>query len=161
MLGRVWEMQKRGALHVHVVLAYSTPKEMLAADAYVGWLSTLAPWHRMGYVDRHRSVSSARAAAAYLAAYFVTGKRDKATLQESVMSEAMPHSIVHVSTVLTQETGVTMRELSYRRFAWFVGRWNGIDDWRLARALADLLRWGLVPSPEDFRRLVVKLGQGP
>jgi hypothetical protein len=40
------------------------------------------------------------------------------TLHESVTTRDMPRSIVHVSTRLTQATGVTMRELRFRRFAW-------------------------------------------
>lgn len=160
MLGRVWEVQKRGVLHVHVVLGYSTPEEILAANAYVGWLSALAPRYRFGFVDRKRSIKSARAAAAYLSAYFVTGKRGKATLRESVMSNAMPRSIVHVSNGLTQATGVTMRELRYRRFVWFIGRRYGMDP-GLARVFADLQRWGLVPSNEDLIRIACKLPQGP
>jgi len=40
------------------------------------------------------------------------------TLRESVTTPDMPRSIVHVSTRLTQRTGVTMRELRFRRFVW-------------------------------------------
>ncbi len=36
------------------------------------------------------------------------------------MSPEMPRSIVHVSNELTQRTGVTMRELRFRRFVWFL-----------------------------------------
>ena len=35
------------------------------------------------------------------------------------MARDMPRSIIHVSTELTQRTGVTMRELRFRRFVWF------------------------------------------
>ena len=58
--------------------------------------------------------------AAYLSAYFVTGKKGKESLQESVMAQDMPRSIIHVSTDLTQRSGVRMRELRFRRFVWFI-----------------------------------------
>jgi hypothetical protein len=60
-------------------------------------------------------------AAAYLSSYFVKGRRGKETLWESTRSGAMPHSIIHVSAKLTQETGCTMRMLRLRRalfYAW-------------------------------------------
>jgi hypothetical protein len=40
------------------------------------------------------------------------------TLRESVTTPDMPRSIVRVSTGLTQATGITMRELRFRRFVW-------------------------------------------
>jgi hypothetical protein len=36
----------------------------------------------------------------------------------------MPRSIVHVSNRLTQHTGITMRELRFRRFVWV--RYGGL-----------------------------------
>lgn len=122
MLARVFELQRRGVLHVHPVLAYSTPAERHAARLYVGHLQKWAPYYGFGFVERKLRPTSCRAAAAYLSSYFVTGKRGKLTLQESVRTPNMPRSIVHVSTKLTQETGVTMRELRFRRFVWWIAR---------------------------------------
>jgi hypothetical protein len=116
MLARVWEMQWRGVLHVHPVLGFTTASEQLAARLYLRHLDELAPMYGFGFVERKRLVMPARAAAAYLSSYFVTGSKEKATLQQSVMHKGMPRSIVHVSTNLTMRTGCTMRRLRLARF---------------------------------------------
>jgi hypothetical protein len=136
MLARVWEMQHRGVLHAHPVLAIGTAAQLSAAVAYIDALVQLAPQYGFGYVDRKLERMSAKAAAAYLSAYFVTGKQGKATLQASVLASRMPRSIVHVSTALTQATGVTMRELRFRRFVW--ARWGGLVRCGLSQPARDL-----------------------
>lgn len=118
VLVRVFELQKRGLLHVHPVLAYSTPAERRAADRYVYWLNRLAPNYDFGFVERKKRVRHPRAAAAYLSSYFINGKGRKATLEESVQSGEMPFSIVHVSQRLTKCSGCTMRTLRARRYYW-------------------------------------------
>lgn len=120
MPARVWELQSRGVLHAHVVVPYGSGIEMAAADFYVSQLHAMAAMYGFGFVDRKIERMSSKAAAAYLSSYFVTGKKEKAQLHESVMSSAMPRSIVHVSNRLTQHTGITMRELRFRRFVWVV-----------------------------------------
>jgi hypothetical protein len=138
VLARVWEMQHRGVLHVHPVLAIGTSAQLRAAVAYIDALARLAPQYGFGFADRKVKRISAKAAAAYLSSYFVTGKRDKATLQQSVLTHWMPRSIVHVSVRLTQVTGVTMRELRFRRFVWARYGWlirAGAPE--LARRLAE------------------------
>jgi hypothetical protein len=120
LLARVWEKQRRGVLHVHPVLAFSTPVERVAARAYMKHLDELAPRYGFGYRERRIRPMEAKAAAAYLSSYFVTGKKGKEALQHSVRSRSMPRSIVHVSARLTQATGCTMRELRFRRFVWRV-----------------------------------------
>ena len=122
LLVRVWELQKRGLLHVHPVLGYSTLAEKRAADRYLREINRLRGHYGFGYVERKHRVREPRAAAAYLASYFVTDRRDKATLEESVRSGQMPRSIVHVSQQLTQTSRVTMRALRLRRFAWVLKR---------------------------------------
>lgn len=116
MLVRVWEMQKRGVLHAHPVLAYSTLGERLAADRYMTLLAELAPLYGFGYVERKKQVREPQRAAAYLSSYFVTGRKGKEALQESVMARQMPRSIIHVSKDLTQASGVTMRSLRHKRY---------------------------------------------
>ena len=118
LIARPWELQRRGILHVHPLLGYSTPAERAAADAYVAELSRLAPAHGFGYVDRKRQVREPVAAAAYLSSYFVAGKKGKLTLRESVQSRSMPPSIVYVNPVLSQRSGVTMRSLRLKRYLW-------------------------------------------
>ncbi|MBS1843088.1 MAG: hypothetical protein JST53_01610 [Actinobacteria bacterium] len=116
LLVRVWEMQKRGLLHVHPVLAYSTAEEKRSADRYVAHLDAIRRRYRFGYVERKRQVRDPRAAAAYLSSYFVTGKGKKVSLQESVQSNWMPRSIIHVSVRLSQRSGITMRTLRIKRY---------------------------------------------
>ncbi len=122
MVARVWEMQMRGVLHVHPVLSLVTARQRAGARCYIGRLAELAPQYGFGFVERKVKPQAAVNAAAYLSAYFVKGRRGKATLWESVRSAAMPRSIVHVSVRLTQETGCTMRLLRLGRYVWVI--WN-------------------------------------
>lgn len=117
---RVWERQRRGVLHVHPLLGYSTISERLAADVYKLELAKRAARHGFGFVDRKGEISHPRAAAAYLSSYFVSGKKGKLTLRESVTAQKMPKSIIHVSVLLTQASGVTMRSLRHKRYLWRV-----------------------------------------
>jgi hypothetical protein len=118
LVARVWEMQTRGVLHVHPVLAYGTARQRTGARFYVARLAELASSCGFGFVERKVKPQPAVHAAAYLSSYFVKGRRGKATLWESARSEAMPRSIVHVSVRLTQETGCTMRLLRFAQFVW-------------------------------------------
>jgi hypothetical protein len=118
MLGRVWEEQRRGALHVHAVFAYTTPAEVKGADAYVDKLRERAGEHGFGRIQTELGPAKAKAVAAYLSSYFVRGKAGKVRLAHSVLSERLPRSIIHISTGLTLKTGITMRELRFRRYVW-------------------------------------------
>ena len=59
----------------------------------------------------------AREAAAYISSYLPTGKGSKRKLGESVRSDQLPRSVIHVSTRLPMQTGVTIRALRFRRLA--------------------------------------------
>jgi len=148
MVARVWEMQMRGVLHVHPVLAHVTARQRAGARCYVERLAELAPQYGFGFVERKVKPQPAVNAAAYLSSYFVKGRRGKATLWESVRSAAMPRSIVHVSVRLTQETGCTMRLLRFGRYVWVVWgvglpfRELSVIDQRGFRAWADLVTVG-------------------
>lgn len=120
LVARVWEMQARGVLHVHPVLAYGTARQMAGARAYLARLADLAPQYGFGFVERKAKPQPAENAAAYLSSYFVRGRRGKMTLWESARSLAMPRSIVHVSVRLTTRTGCTMRTLRLKRAVHFV-----------------------------------------
>lgn len=122
LVARVWEMQARGVLHVHPVLAYGTGRQMAGARLYVERLAELAPQYGFGFAERKVRPQPAQNAAAYLSSYFVKGKRGKATLWESARSPAMPRSIVHVSVKLTMQTGCTMRVLRLKRAIHYVWR---------------------------------------
>jgi hypothetical protein len=143
LLVRVWELQKRGLLHVHPVLAYSTLEEKRAADRYLQELDRLRGSYGFGYVERKQRVRQPRAAAAYLSSYFVTGKRRKVALQESVQSGQMPHSIIHVSHRLTLKSRVTMRALRLRRFAWVLEKDRSIRDRLGVEVWGNVLIWAL------------------
>lgn len=122
LLVRVWEQQKRGVLHAHPVLAYSTLSERRAANRYLQLLDQLRDRYGFGFVERKHEVREPRSAAAYLSSYFVTGKGKKVALEESVQSSALPRSIIHVSTRLTERSGVTMRSLRLVRYRWVLLR---------------------------------------
>jgi hypothetical protein len=152
-------------LHVHPVLGFATPTERHAAHLYARYLQQFASHYGFGFTERRLRKLSAKAAAAYLSAYFVTGKRGKESLHESVRAPDMPRSIIHVSTELTQRSGVTMRELRFRRFVWFIARAAGTS-LQEARHIAveaiagtlDLSVDSFLPSP---RRLAQILGREP
>jgi hypothetical protein len=78
---------------------------------------------------------ASRSAAAYLFSYFDTGKGGKISLQESVQSNWMPRSIIHVSKELTQRSGITMRSLRLRRYAWVIWRNTESSAWALCGGL--------------------------
>jgi hypothetical protein len=143
LLVRVWEMQKRGLLHAHPVLAYSTPRERAAAKRYLELLDELRTRYGFGYIERKHQVRDPRAAAAYLSSYFVTGKGSKVSLQESVQSNWMPRSIIHVSKELTQRSGITMRSLRLRRYAWVLWRASDRGIWSLTGLEPQDLWYGL------------------
>jgi hypothetical protein len=120
LVARVWEMQTRGVLHVHPVLAYGTAGEMVGARCYIARLAELAGHYGFGFVERKIEPQPAANAAAYLSSYFVKGRRGKATLWESARSAAIPCSTVYVSVRLTQQTGCTMHLLRFRPYVWVV-----------------------------------------
>jgi hypothetical protein len=165
LLVRAFERQRRGVLHVHPVLGFATPAERHAAHLYASYLEKFAAHYGFGFTERRLRKLSSKAAAAYLSAYFVTGKRGKESLQESVMARDMPRSIIHVSTNLTQRSGVTMRELRFRRFVWFIARASAtsLEEARQIAGQAvsgtlDLSVDNFLPSP---RRLAEILGREP
>lgn len=140
LLARVWEHQKRGVLHLHLVVGYSTPAERAAVDAYVQELSARAPRHGFGFVDRKVEVKEPSAAAAYLSSYFVAGKKGKLSLRETVQSKQMPRSIVYVAPWLSRRSGITMRTLRMRRYAWRV--WRDLPEHAQGMLEVGLLWWG-------------------
>ena len=165
LLARVFERQHRGVLHVHPVLGFRTAAERHAANLYTQYLFGLAPSYGFGFTERKVQPCPPKRAAAYLSAYFVTGKKGKLSLQESVMSPDMPRSIIHVSNDLTQLTGVTMRELRFRRFVWFIADRAGcpVHEAReiAMRASAGTLDLSVDVFSASPRRLAVILGRKP
>lgn len=119
MVLRVFELQKRGVLHVHPVFAYETPGQRAAVDFYFATIVPLATAY--GFGNQHEEITLNRMeAAAYLSSYFASGSKSKLHLTEAVKSNEMPRSIIHVSVDLTMRTGITMRNLRYRRMLWII-----------------------------------------
>jgi hypothetical protein len=116
ILGRVWEYQRRGVLHVHVVVGVDKPVNRHAARLYTEQLQRLHAKHGFGWPDAKWSSYRGQNAAAYLASYFIAGKGRKATVRETVTEIDVPPQVVYVSTKLTRATGVTMRSLRRQRY---------------------------------------------
>lgn len=150
---------------MHPVLGINTPADRQAAHLYARYLSVLAPHYGFGFTERKLGTRSGKRVAGYLSAYFVTGKKRKVALQDSVTAPDMPRSIIHVSTELTQRTGVTMRDLRFRRFIWFIAHRTNcpVDEAReiATRAVAgtlDLTVDAFTPSPRFVAQI---LGRPP
>lgn len=144
LLVRAKELQKRGLIHWHPVLLATTPVQRAAVRAYRDLLAKWAPHHGFGFVSRMPEPRSAKSAAAYLSSYFIVGKRDKAQLQESVTHPALRRGrILWMAPKLTLKTGITMRELRFRRYVWMAYHEFAVlgGDWMvLARWLAEVDR---------------------
>jgi hypothetical protein len=116
LLTRAFEMQKRGVLHVHAVIARGTWADKHAADVYGRHLARLAVSYGFGHVDEPTGrARAARESAAYISSYLSSKRGGKRTLGETVLSDELPRSVIHVSTRLTMQTCVTMRSLRLRR----------------------------------------------
>lgn len=131
LVARTWEFQRRGLLHVHVVLGVATARELAAAHTYVAELEKLRDRYGFGFLDRGRKrhggrrtleVVPAERAARYVAKYLSPLTRDgKPSLSETVVRKDVPRSVAYVSTSLTLRTGVTIRWLRFVRYAWVLG----------------------------------------
>ena len=144
LLERVWEPQKRGVPHLHLVLGFSTGAERAAAHAFVDELARLAPDYDFGFVDRKLEPITAEDAARYLSSY-LTGRnsKKKGSIRENIANPIMPTSLVWITPALTsvltpdssekwrprleamrarmritRGTGVTMRMLRKARHLW-------------------------------------------
>lgn len=126
VVSRTWEYQKRGVLHVHVVLGAATLAERHGAHAYVAELASRRAEHDFGFVDRGKKrsptgrrlleVIPAERAARYVAKYLSPlDGAGKPTLSETVTRRDVPPHVLYVSRDLTAVTGVTMRSLRWRR----------------------------------------------
>jgi hypothetical protein len=125
LLCRAWEKQARGVLHCHAVVGRGSWADKRAADAYERQICRLAAAYDFGHVDTPTGrARHARESAAYISSYLSRGRGSKRALGETVRSDDLPRSVIHVSTELTMRTGVTMRALRFRRLVH--QRW-GID----------------------------------
>jgi hypothetical protein len=128
VLAWVWQYQRRGVLHKHLILGVATASDRRAADRLVYWLDRLRSKHGFGFVDRGRwdykrrrrdlREMTGQHAGRYAAKYLV--QRDNETgryaVSETVTHDDVPPRIVYVKQTLTAATGVTMRGLREWRF---------------------------------------------
>jgi len=110
------EVQKRGALHAHLALPYTTPLEMTFSRAYIDSLRKWAPLCGLGYVQGWKAAEKAKLvgherAIGYLTKY-LTGKHPPEFLR------GIRGPVVTVSRSLTGQTGVTMARLRKTRRLW-------------------------------------------
>src|SRR5205807_3987330 len=97
VLGYVWQLQDRGALHIHVVVGLRTFANRHAARLYQLRLAEISGEYGFGFVDRKMSSAPAQSAAAYLSGYLITGHGNESAVKEVVRLEHAPARIVYVS----------------------------------------------------------------
>jgi hypothetical protein len=129
-LARVWQMQSRGVLHLHLVLGVNTPAEHAAARFYVAQLRARSREFGFGFVDavdrdgksgRSRVMAPERAAG-YLSRYL----GDSSQLREAIALRERPRRLVWVSSGLTRSTSCTMRRLRRVRLLYVVRRGDSV-----------------------------------
>jgi hypothetical protein len=143
LVAKTWEFQKRGVLHLHLVVGMETPTERLAALTYLAALDELREWYCFGFVDRGPKAPPATGewtsilkpdrrggrprmprvvergkAANYLAKYVAGSKTDGTlALTETVRHKDVPGHVTYVGRHLTARTRCTMRSLREHRHA--------------------------------------------
>jgi hypothetical protein len=110
------EVQKRGALHAHMALPYTTPLEMTFSRAFIDAMKRWAPLCGLGYVQGWKAAERSKVyghekAIGYLTKY-LTGKHPPEFLQR------ISGPVLTVSRSLTRRTGVTMVALRKARRLW-------------------------------------------
>lgn len=145
LLERVWEPQKRGVPHLHLVVGVDTPAELEAAAEFVGKLKELAPEYDFGFVDARGSgttkgghhavvrgeklkLISPQEAARYLSSYLTGRSKYKPSIRETVADPAMSAltgrdrrqslPLIWLTPRLTKLTRVTMRTLRRAGHLW-------------------------------------------
>lgn len=161
LLSYVWQLQRRGVLHAHLVLAFGHGDEEAAARLYVAALRELAPAHGFGFIDfRDRdgkagrsSVMPREVAAGYLSRYAA----DSGQLVEAARLEVRPTRLVYVSRSLTSVSLVTMRRLRRVRYLWVLSKLPAAAVFSLAR-IGHRPRW--LSDPVEFAA-VASLARAP
>jgi hypothetical protein len=131
MVAREWEFQRRGVLHMHVVVPMATALERECSHLYNQALEELAPAAGFGWIDRGKHQGRKRRelvavpqgqAARYLAKYIASVDGSKLRLSETVLHPDVPPHVTYVARSLTTATGCTMRSLRKRREDYCYGR---------------------------------------
>lgn len=159
VLFRSWEFQKRGVLHLHLVVPYGTPAERRVTDLYVQNLHLGARQHGFGYVmggdksrrarwDRMPRVKPADgpAAARYVCKYVAATGAGKEGMWHVAKATATRGSVLYISATLTRASGINMTKLRNRRRVWarFRDDDGEVPDWD-ACCLADSVQRGRPP----------------
>lgn len=129
IVARVWEPQKRGVPHLHLVVPFGTGAEKLAAWSFLKHLRRLAPEYDFGEVQRRRGRElkdrgpdlqplEGREAARYLASYLAGRRAKKGSIRENIADPRLPRSLLWLTPKLTRGTLVTMRTLRRARHLW-------------------------------------------
>jgi hypothetical protein len=151
VVGYVWEPQKRGVGHLHVVVA------LAGISVVAGMLQDLAPAYGFGFVDdgsRSRRRGGGGNVAGYLVGYLNGGK--VAATVEAIERCELPARSWYVASWLTQLSRVTMRALRRGRRLWAteVGLMAPPPDvgcmriWDLLRTGSDSMRRGPPGRPQ-------------
>jgi hypothetical protein len=128
LLMKAWEYQKRGVLHLHLVVPCATAGERQVSELYVSVLAREAQGKGFGFVDRGKlpvsggrrssrclEAVSPQRAAGYVAAYLASTGAGKGGIAEVARAQGVPGPVFYVTSVLTRASGVTMRSLRDRR----------------------------------------------
>jgi len=135
VLERVWEPQKRGVPHLHVVAGARTPIERDAAERFHAELVRLAPDYGFGTQLHITRPMGAAEAARYLAGYLLGRSNRKGTIRDNLADPRMErYSLIWITPAigsisrgermtawrdrlgLRDGTGLTMRRLRYARW---------------------------------------------
>lgn len=163
LLMRSWEYQKRGALHLHLVMPWRTPEERRVTQLYVWNLWSAARTHGFGYVlggdaedtptwsapPRIAPADGGRAAR-YVAKYVASTGAGKEGMVSVAQQTAVRGSVLYIARVLGRASGVTMTRLRARRrvATKFPGSTETTSAWAGA-CLADAVSKGRPPLTAD------------
>lgn len=133
---RVWEFQKRGAKHAHVVAPMGTESQRTCTIAYVRNLAAAASWWGFGFIlggdkderpEAHRAPRVPRvpagAAARYVAKYVASTGAGKDNLVSTVRRVAQRGSVLYVNPRRTRASGCNMTTLRARRRIYARHKW--------------------------------------
>lgn len=118
LVARVWEPQKRGVPHLHLVVPYGTWREREVADVFRGHLARLVGEYDFGHVQGKLAPIEGREAARYVANYLAGRSGKKSSIRDNIADPRLPRSLLWLTPRLTRETLVTMRTLRRARHLW-------------------------------------------
>lgn len=155
VIARAWAFQRRGVLHLHVIVPMERAIDRICSQIYAEALASMAEAHGFGYVDRGRKTRAGTTwsrrllevvhqerAARYLAKYVAKHTEVGLELHATALHPDAPGQIVYVSRELVSRTGISMRYLRSRRIAF-----NIAAAWKMPYdELLELLAEGAVIS---------------